>query len=236
VPSKSTEPSRVYRSPTRERQADETRRRIADAAEVLFRAEGYEPTTIDAIARRADVASQTVYATFGSKRGILTELIDRAAFGTEYQELVSRALESRDPVARLRFAAAIARRIFDAQSAMLDFLYGASVVSPELAEIVRGREGQRYERQAGVVDAIVEAGRLKQGLTAEDARAILWSLTCRELYRLLVQERGWRPAQYERWLGEQLELALLAPRRRRKSEMRPAPPRRTRARATGSVR
>ena len=42
-----------------------------------------------------------------------------------------------------------------------------------------------------------------------EARDILWSLTCRELYRLLVSERKWTADHYERWLGTLLPTALL---------------------------
>lgn len=45
------------------------------AAESLFVADGYAATTIAAIAEKADVAVQTVYAVFGNKRAILAELL-----------------------------------------------------------------------------------------------------------------------------------------------------------------
>ena len=71
---------RTYYSLVRQRQADETRTRIAEAARKLILGQGYGAATIEAIAREAGVATPTVYAVFGSKRNILAELIDRAAF------------------------------------------------------------------------------------------------------------------------------------------------------------
>jgi len=59
----------------RERKALATRRRILDAAETLFVRDGYAATTIAAIAIEADAAVQTVYAVFGTKRAVLTELL-----------------------------------------------------------------------------------------------------------------------------------------------------------------
>jgi len=41
--------------------------------------------TIEAIAQRAEVSAQSVYAIFRSKTGILTELLDRSTFGDEYE-------------------------------------------------------------------------------------------------------------------------------------------------------
>ena len=51
-----------------------TRRRVLDAAETLFIRDGYATTTMAVIAEQADVAVQTVYAVFGTKRAVLSEL------------------------------------------------------------------------------------------------------------------------------------------------------------------
>src|SRR6202045_341066 len=62
---------RQYDSSRRQRQAAQTRADILQAARRLFSARGYVATTIEAIAAEAEVAEATVYAGFGSKRGIL---------------------------------------------------------------------------------------------------------------------------------------------------------------------
>ena len=62
---------REYDSSRRRRQAAQTRADILQAARRLFSARGYAATTIEAIAGEAEVAEATVYAGFGSKRGIL---------------------------------------------------------------------------------------------------------------------------------------------------------------------
>src|ERR1700674_2429663 len=113
---------RTYYSLVRQRQADETRTRIAEAARKLILGQGYGAATIEAIAREAGVATPTVYAVFGSKRNILAELIDRAAFGPAYQDLVGEAMALADPVARLRMAPRIARQIYDAERSEIQLL------------------------------------------------------------------------------------------------------------------
>ena len=67
---------RRYDSPVRHEQAARTRARIVGAAGELFLAQGYARTTVRQIAEAADVAPDTVYATFGSKPRVLTALID----------------------------------------------------------------------------------------------------------------------------------------------------------------
>ena len=118
----------------RQRQAGDTRLRIVEATRRLLQSEGYAGMTIEAIARRAEVSAQSVYAIFKSKTGILIALLDQSAFGPDYEDAVRRALSASDPETRLRLAAPIARQIHDAQSATFDLLRGAGVVAPELAK------------------------------------------------------------------------------------------------------
>src|SRR6266480_3792137 len=95
---------RPYKSLVRRRQADDTRRRIVEAARQLLQREGYAGMTIEAIAQRAEVSAQSVYAIFKSKTGILIELLDQSMFGPEYEEVVLQALGASDPETRLRLA------------------------------------------------------------------------------------------------------------------------------------
>src|SRR5882724_3949964 len=88
---------RPYKSLVRERQAGDTRRRIVEATRQLLESEGYAGMTIDAIAKRAEVSAQSVYALFKSKTGILTELLDESTFGDESEEAVRQAMSASDP-------------------------------------------------------------------------------------------------------------------------------------------
>jgi AcrR family transcriptional regulator len=84
-------PDSVQALGRRARQAAATRRRILAAAEELFVRDGYAATAITEIAARADVAVQTVYAVFGTKRAVLTELIDARIMGDASPQLDARA-------------------------------------------------------------------------------------------------------------------------------------------------
>jgi len=165
--------------------------------------------TIEAIAQRAEVSAQSVYAIFKSKTGILTALLDQSAFGSDYEDAVLRALSASDPETRLRLAAPIARQIHDAQSATFDLLRGAGVVAPELAKLERQREGLRYERQERMIISLRDAGRLRPELDHATARDIFWMLTGSDVYRMLVRERGWSSQKYQDWLADTLVHSLL---------------------------
>jgi AcrR family transcriptional regulator len=200
---------RPYRSLVRERQAGDTRHRIVEATRQLLQREGYAGMTIEAIARRAQVSTQSVYAIFKSKTGILTELLDQSTFGPDYEDAVRRALSADDAETRLRLAAPIARQIHDAQSATFDLLRGAGVVAPELAKLEQQRESLRYERQERMIMSLRAAGRLRPELDDATARDIFWALTGRDVYRMLVRERGWSSQKYQDWLAATLVSSLL---------------------------
>src|SRR5919106_3664088 len=61
--------------------AEETQRAIVEAAARLFAVYGYHATSIGRIASEAGVAVQTIYNSLGSKRAILSRVLDFAAAG-----------------------------------------------------------------------------------------------------------------------------------------------------------
>ena len=74
---------RRYDSARRQEQARQTRRAILDAAGRLFVDPGYAATPLTAVAAEAGVAVQTVYAVFGSKRQLLSDLVDVTLAGDD---------------------------------------------------------------------------------------------------------------------------------------------------------
>jgi AcrR family transcriptional regulator len=202
---------RSYKSLTRQRQAHETRQRIVEATRRLLETEGYAGMTIEAVGRQAEVSVQTVYAVFGSKTGILAELLNQVTFGADYEDTVLQTMEEKDPDTRLRGAARIARQIHDAQRAGFDLLRGAGVVAPELAQLEQERESIRYERQEQMIASLRDAKRLRRELNYRAARDIFWTLTGSDVYRMLVRERGWSSQKYQDWLADTLVRSLLDP-------------------------
>jgi AcrR family transcriptional regulator len=202
---------RPYKSLVRGRQARDTRRRIVEATRQLLQREGYAGMTIEAIAQRAEVSAQSVYAIFKSKTGILIALLDQSTFGRDYEEVVRLARSANDPETRLRLAAGVARQIRSAQSAAFDLMRGAGVVAPELAKLEQQRERLRYEKEEGMITFLRDSGRLRPGLSRQTARDIFWMLTGGDVYRMLVRERRWSLQKYQDWLADTLVHSLLTP-------------------------
>ncbi len=203
---------RPYHSPTRRRQAEDTRRRIQDAARALFLSAGYAGTTLEAIAAAAAVSPKTVAAAFGSKRGMLAALVSPPAFGHRFQELRDALVAAPDPRRRLEIVAQLTRQAYEALAPEFDLLRGASAVASELAEVARQVGMRRRQNQTYLIAYLSEHGALRGDLASEEATDVLWALTGYDLYRALVVERGWAPARYEAWLADVLIERLLAPR------------------------
>lgn len=205
-------PRRGYHSPMRQRQAEETRQRMLTAARALIARRGYAGTTVEAIAEEANVSPKTVVAAFGSKRGILAEVVNPVAFGNPYQDMLARLRAESDPYRRVALVAHLTRHVYDTLSTELDLLRGIEIIAPEMAEIVQSVEQRRWSHQERLIVFLQERGVLRAGLTQAAATDELWALTSFDVYRMLVLQRGWLQDSYEAWLTQTLTEQLLIAR------------------------
>jgi TetR/AcrR family transcriptional regulator, regulator of autoinduction and epiphytic fitness len=223
----------------RARKALETRHRVLDAAEALFTRDGYSTTTMTAVAEQADVAVQTLYAVFGNKRAILTELIDARVVGDDHAGSLPsredwRAMEREpDPHRQLALFAQIATRIATRSAAINEIMAQAAGADPEIAAIYQQQRQSRYTDQRRIARSLARKGALREGLTETRAADIIWAIATTRTYRALVDERQWTSDQYEHWLKDLLARALLtertaAPREREPSRAKPSEPHNTR--------
>lgn len=201
---------RSYQSPRRQAQAEATRRQILEAARELFVSKGYVATSIRAIARQAGVAEPTVYATFGSKRALLTALFEEMDMRAGMAELLAdvRAAAG-DPKKEIAAIVAFDRRLFERAADMINVVGQLPPNDPEFGELTReGRDRGRAGRTP-LVQAWVETGRLREDMTVQEAVDAWIALGGPEVYRLLVDEGGWSPDHYQAWLTESLCRVLL---------------------------
>ena len=75
-----------------------------------------------------------------------------------------------------------------------------------LADIAR----QRHDGQQRIARSLARGGALRAGLRQRDAADIIHALASPEVYGLLVIDRGWSGARYERWIRTILADQLLA--------------------------
>ena len=202
---------RAYDSSARKVASEATQRRILEVSRRLFSRGGIDAVTIAGIAAQADVAPSTVYALFGSKAGILRALMLRAMFNADYDAIVRRLREVQDPVQQLRLTASIARAIYEGESKEIGLLRGASAFSPELKKLEREFEDRRFDLQLERLTALFGRGLNRPGINLQEARDVMWTLTSRDTFRMLVTERRWTAERYEAWLGQTLVEALAKP-------------------------
>lgn len=195
---------RTYRSKLRAEQTEATRRRILDAARLLFARQGYQGATMEQLAEEAGVAIQTVYGAFGSKHNLAVAVINDVLANMGIPEMARQAGDIADAQEALRYAAHI-NRLIGERIVDLDSLLS----NVDLHRIAQVDDRHRERSIAGVLAVVIAAPQRRQDLSDDEIRDTLLALTSKTLYRMLVQERGWSPETYERWLADLLILALL---------------------------
>jgi AcrR family transcriptional regulator len=204
-------PKRAYHSEKRQAQAQKTKDRILGSAKELFVSKGFEEVTIDEIANKAGVSAPSVYSLFQSKSGVLRALIDVALPQKHYESIVKKLEMEKSIAKRLELTAMLSRQLYDAERTQLGLFRDVSILNPELERLEIEREQRRYKRQEESFKRLAKKTTLLGGLNASKARDILWAFTGRDLYRMLVIERGWTSDEYEKWLTHMLLQTLLEP-------------------------
>lgn len=207
---------RSYDNSRRLAQVRATRLRVIEAAKALFVAHGYPATTLEAVADAAEVPLPTLYRLFGSKRALLTAVLETSFVGDDEpvafvdRPAVQAALAERDPSDMLGAFAAIAREFMDRSSGVLHVLATAAQVDDDAAELLADIRRQRHIGQSRIVDAVVNLGALDPDLDPAEAADFVYLLWSPDTHRILTVERRWTPDQYEAWLARALRRTLLA--------------------------
>jgi TetR/AcrR family transcriptional regulator, regulator of autoinduction and epiphytic fitness len=205
---------RRYASVRRQDQARETRRAILDAAGTLFVDPGYAATPLTAVAAHAGVAIQTVYAVFGSKRQLLSELIDVTIAGDDEpvplpdRTFVADIRALADPMAKLARYAEHLTQTHARQVDMMIALAGAATADPDAASIWRKNAEERLHGMAMFAAELAATGCLHPDQDVDRAADILWLAMDVRNYDWLVRKRGWSPEQYQRWYVDTVAAAI----------------------------
>ena len=207
---------RRYVSAVRAEQAAATRRAVLSAARELFTEHGYAATSISAIAARAGVAVDTVYAAAGRKPALLRELVETSLSGTDQAV----PAEQRDYVVRLRAASSAREKIGIYAAAVSEIgvrmapihraLAEASVTDTDCAALREEIDARRAMNMRRLAADLRATGELRPDLTDDEVADIVWSMNAPEYRALLVGQRGWTAERYGRWLADAWTRLLLA--------------------------
>jgi TetR/AcrR family transcriptional regulator of autoinduction and epiphytic fitness len=208
-------PSRTYNSSRRREAARQTRRQIIEAARRLFIDRGYSGATMESIAIEAGVAVETVYASFGSKRALLSSVVGFSLVGDDeptplLQREGPRAVQQeKDQRLQVRRFAANMAGIMGRVAPLFEVMRAAAKTEPEIATMLQGMLTERLEGMKVFANALLANGPLQNGLSVEEAAETVWALTSAEVYTLLVSDRGWSVEKYTAWLADALTRLLL---------------------------
>ena len=187
-----------------------------DAAILHFLEAGYARTSLTAVAATAGVAVDTVYKAFGTKIGLLKEVLDVTIGGDdEPVPLLDRAgpqalRDETDQRVQVRMLAAGVTAQIERVRPLDDILRSAAAVDREAAAL---REDihvrQRRTAMRTIVGWIAARGPLRDGLTVDRAAQVVWTLTSPEVHLMMRETGGWSESSYREWLEQAVADAIL---------------------------
>jgi AcrR family transcriptional regulator len=176
---------RRYQLGKRQEQIDESRRRVIDAARSLLTdVDSYRSFTVEAVARRADVAKATVYYQFGSKTGLLEALCDALAGGGGMSGMPA-AFTDPHPAAGLRTLVGVFARFWAEDRGVMRRLRALAALDPEVRAVIASRDQRRRSALEVIVGRLFDGGELDPALGREQVVRTLWMLTSFETFDTL---------------------------------------------------
>ncbi|MEW2162645.1 helix-turn-helix domain-containing protein [Streptomyces sp. NPDC007084] len=205
-------PRRAYDGGRRRAAARRNRAQVLDACRELLFQEGYQATTVRAVADRAGVSAETVYKAFGGKAGLVKALWDITLAGDDDPVAMAERSQLRevwatgDPRAKLRLYAAFVRGVHERLAALSALLVQAG---PAVGEVLETAERERLTGVTAFVTHLADSGALRPDADRAHLADSVWTLTGPGPYTQLTSGRGWPADTYETWLTGLLAATLL---------------------------
>ena len=200
---------------TRRESAATTRRAIIRAAHVEFVESGFQGATMASIARRAGVATQTVYFVFHTKPELISAVIDTAVMG-EADPLPPQStdwwramVEEPDAVDALRIFVRGAGPLFARAATISEVLRAAALNDPEVRRTHELHEGMRRIGWNQVLDILEAKAPLRADQTREQLLATFLVVCGDAVYHMYAVEQGWSHDEIVDWLCASLPGLLL---------------------------
>lgn len=206
---------RAYDASGRRARALETQERALAAARSFFAERGYAETTMEAIAAEAGVAVPTLYAVFGSKRGMLSRLVDRLVAGESGAPSILQTASARevfaeaDPRRSIQLFARHIAQVLERVTPTFQAMKSAARTEADVAELYARSQRNRLNNLETVARHVAARTALRTGLTVEDAGRTVWVLASPEVREMLMTHAGWSEEKYVAWLTETITAALL---------------------------
>jgi AcrR family transcriptional regulator len=209
-----TQVKRSYDASGRRAQARARRLAVVLAARDLFERDGYRPTTIAAIAARADVSAESVYKGFGTKAALAKAVFDLALAGDDEPVPVAErpAMQAmrEEPDVRRKIAMytdGLVHRL--ARSARVQILIrDGRHADDSLTPVWDKLNDEGLTGMTMLGGHLLGTGQLRPGLDLAEVRDVLWNYLAIDHYERLVLTQGWAPGRYREWLTAAITCAL----------------------------
>jgi AcrR family transcriptional regulator len=200
--------ARPYRLEKRAISAEQTRRRILDAAlDVLTNEDGTAP--LEVVAQRAGVTRATVYAKFANKHELLLAVVNEGLDRANVQR-VRKALQHRDTRVAVIHTLRAAMHFWDAEYALFSRIKALAAADRHAASIDLLKEGVRRGHIENLAARLAEAGQVRKGLSQRDAAERILMLTSLESYEQLRHRSKFSMERTISTLTDMLERVVLA--------------------------
>lgn len=190
---------------SRRGRAKATRRRIVKAAYRLFCEQGYVGTTMAQIAEAAGVAVQSVYFTFHTKAALLSRAYDLAVMGEAEPQI---------PQEQAWYVAMTAEP--DVTRALRHFVVGVGQITrrvtpltlaarvaadgdPDTARVMAFHDDWQADGYREVLQILAAKAKLRPGVGLERGTDLLLLYAGTDVYRVLVEDRGWSHEESLDW-------------------------------------
>jgi AcrR family transcriptional regulator len=211
------EVKRSYDASGRREAARARRTAVVRTAATLFARDGFQATTMAAIARAAGVSPETVYKGFGTKAALAKAVFDQVLAGDDEPVAIADRPDAqavrREPDARRKIALyvdGLVRRQQRSAAVQLIIRDGRHA-DDTLAEVWAQLQQEALTGMTALGRHLLDTGQLRDGITLAEVRDVLWAYVSIELYDLLVLQRGWPVERYATWAARSLTDALCGP-------------------------
>jgi AcrR family transcriptional regulator len=202
---------RRYDGTRRKERARQQRDATLDVARELFMREGYVATTVESVAHAAGVSPATIYKTYGGKSGLVRELCARSFLGdgTVHAHRRSDALRASSSAREVVTGwGALVAEVSPHISPLLLLLRTAAAFDAEAAALGDELEAENLERMGDNAQYLIDTGELRDGISFDEVRDVLWLCSSPELYDMLITRRGWSNEQFGRFVADTISWSV----------------------------
>jgi AcrR family transcriptional regulator len=186
------------------------RTRILREAWAMIEAGRIGDLTMAAVGKAAGVSRQTVYVQFGSRAGLLVEMVrERDATNPRGKQLTE-ALEEADPIKALSMLTRVLARWWKDINPIAQALFAAALTDDAARAAWEDRMVHMHELTGPVVERLHANGVLAPGWTVESATEWLAGELNPLGWVLLVEGGGWSQRRYEERMTAVVRKVLVA--------------------------